>query len=78
MQWAMAILDAPDGLSLVPPRRLGSLVAQTRRRQHLSVEQLAARSAGRLSVHDVKLLEAGRLAVADADVRLLPSSSVCP
>jgi hypothetical protein len=67
----VTLLDAPDDLSLVPPRRLGSLVAQTRIEQRLTVEQVAARSGGRLSAYDMKLLEAGRLAVEDTDVELL-------
>jgi hypothetical protein len=67
----MPAIDAPDDLSLVPPGRLGALVAGARRGQDLTIEQVASRSGGRLSVHDVKLLEAGRLAVEDHDVRLL-------
>lgn len=67
----MPVIDAPDDLSLVPPRRLGVLVGDARVRQHLTIEQVASRSQGRLSVHEVKLLEAGRLAVDDTDVRLL-------
>jgi hypothetical protein len=67
----MTTIDASDDLSLVPPRRLGLLVASARTRQELSMDQVASRSGGRLSVHDVRLLEAGRLALEDADIRLL-------
>jgi hypothetical protein len=68
---SMATIDASDDLSLVPPRRLGVLVAAARTRQDLTIDQVARRSSGRLSTHDVRLLEAGRLALEDADVRLL-------
>jgi hypothetical protein len=67
----MATIGAADDLSLVPPRRLGTLVATSRQRQGLSLADVASRCSDRLSVHDLKLLEAGRLAVEDADVRLL-------
>jgi hypothetical protein len=68
---SMTTIDASDDLSLVPPRRLGILVAAARTRQELSVEQVASRSSGRLCARDVRLLEAGRLALEDADIRLL-------
>jgi hypothetical protein len=61
-------IDLATSSTLVPPARLGTMLAQARAASHLSLPDLVARSQGHFSVGDLELLERGAVAVVDQDV----------
>lgn len=56
---------------LVPPRRLGRLLADARMSRGMSLEHVSAGLGGRLSDLDLLEIETGRRAVADGDIQVL-------
>ncbi len=65
----MQTIDLATGSTLVPPARLGTLLAQARAESHLSIPDLVALSDGHFSVGDLELLERGAVAVVDHDIQ---------
>jgi transcriptional regulator with XRE-family HTH domain len=66
----MASITASN-LSLVPPRRLGALLAERRSQYSFSVEEMARRSMGRFDTAALEAIEAGVATIDDVDIESL-------
>ena len=66
----MRVKETHAELSLVPPRRMGRLLASARSRKGLSIPAAAFATYGRFDALDLRVVEAGDIAVSDEDVRM--------
>lgn len=66
-------MDATIELSVVPPGRLGAVLARARSERGIAIDELAERAEGRFGLDDLLEVEAGHRDLNDADVEFLSS-----